>query len=135
MSSRKSIRFILLPPILLLICADNISPRTEISSSGASGMGSKYSLIAFTPAPGGGRIFTENANYTGRRRLVYQELRDRKVALFIDKLPEGVWEIRYQLRAEAPVIGHALPVIGHAMYAPEIRANGVETRLIVDEGK
>jgi uncharacterized protein YfaS (alpha-2-macroglobulin family) len=73
----------------------------------------------------------ENANYTGRRRWVYQELRDRKVALFIDKLPEGVWEIRYQLRAETPGRFHALPVIGHAMYAPEIRANGLETRLIV----
>src|SRR5262245_5424771 len=58
MSSRKSIRFILLLPILLLICADNIRPRTEISSSGASGIGSKYSLIAFTPATGVGRIFT-----------------------------------------------------------------------------
>jgi hypothetical protein len=53
MSSRKSIRFILLLPILLLICADNIGPSTEISSSGASGMGSIYTLIAFTPAPGG----------------------------------------------------------------------------------
>ncbi|HEX5085199.1 MAG TPA: alpha-2-macroglobulin family protein, partial [Blastocatellia bacterium] len=77
----------------------------------------------------------ENANYTGRRRWVYQELRDRKVALFIDKLPEGVWEIRYQLRAETPGRFHALPVIGHAMYAPEIRANGVETRLVVEDGK
>ena len=77
----------------------------------------------------------EYANYTGRRRWVYQELRDRKVALFIDKLPEGVWEIRYQLRAETPGRFHALPVIGHAMYAPEIRANGVETRLIVEDGK
>ena len=27
---------------------------------------------------------------------------DRKVALFIDKLPQGVWEIRYELRAEIP---------------------------------
>jgi uncharacterized protein YfaS (alpha-2-macroglobulin family) len=77
----------------------------------------------------------EYANYTGRRRLVYQELRDRKVALFIDNLPEGVWEIRYQLRAETPGRFHALPVIGHAMYAPEIRANGVETRFIVGDGK
>jgi alpha-2-macroglobulin len=76
-----------------------------------------------------------NANYTGRRRLVYQELRDRKVALFIDKLPEGVWEIRYQLRAETPGRFHALPVICHAMYAPEIRANSVEARLIVEDGK
>jgi len=77
----------------------------------------------------------ESANYTGRRRWVYQELRDRKVALFIDKLPEGVWEIRYQLRAETPGRFHALPVVGHAMYAPEIRANSVETRLNVEDGK
>ncbi len=77
----------------------------------------------------------ENANYTGRRRWVYQELRDRKTALFIDKLPEGLWEIRYQLRAETPGRFHALPVIGHAMYAPEIRGNGVETRLNVVDGK
>jgi alpha-2-macroglobulin len=77
----------------------------------------------------------EYANYTGRRRQVYQELRDRKVALFIDKLPEGVWEIRYQLRAETPGRFHALPVTGHAMYAPEIRANSVETRLNVGDGK
>ncbi len=40
-----------------------------------------------------------HADYTGRSRWVYRELSDRKVALFIDKLPQGVWEIRYQLRA------------------------------------
>ncbi|HKQ79889.1 MAG TPA: alpha-2-macroglobulin family protein [Blastocatellia bacterium] len=73
----------------------------------------------------------ESANYTGRQRWVYQELRDRKVALFIDKLSEGVWEVRYQMRAETPGRFHALPVIGHAMYTPEICGNGVETRLEV----
>ncbi len=77
----------------------------------------------------------ENANYTTRRRWVYQELRDRRVALFIDKLPEGIWEIRYQLRAETPGRFHALPVLGHAMYTPEIRSNGIETRLNVEDGK
>ena len=49
---------------------------------------------------------------------VYQELRDRKVALFIDKLPQGVWEIRYTLRAEIPGQYHALPVIGQADVRP-----------------
>ena len=71
------------------------------------------------------------ADYTGRARSVYQELRDRKVALFIDKLPEGVWQIRYDLRAEAPGTFHALPVLGHAMYVPEIRCNSAEIRLTV----
>jgi uncharacterized protein YfaS (alpha-2-macroglobulin family) len=63
----------------------------------------------------------ELSDYTDRQRWVYQELRDRKVALFIDKLPQGVWEIRYDLRAEIPGEFHALPVLGHAMYVPEIR--------------
>jgi hypothetical protein len=73
----------------------------------------------------------EPTDYTGRSRWVYQELRDRKVALFIDKLPEGFWEIRYELRAEVPGDFHALPVLGHAMYVPEIRANGQELRIQV----
>jgi uncharacterized protein YfaS (alpha-2-macroglobulin family) len=72
-------------------------------------------------------------DYTGQRTWVYQELRDRKVAMFIDHLPEGVWEIRYDLRAEVPGRFHALPVLGHAMYVPEIRCNGAETRITVQE--
>ena len=72
-----------------------------------------------------------SSRFTGRSRWVYQELRDRKVALFIDKLPEGLWEIRYELRAEVPGEFHALPVLGHAMYVPEIRCNGEEQRVCV----
>jgi uncharacterized protein YfaS (alpha-2-macroglobulin family) len=73
------------------------------------------------------------SDYTGRNRWVYRELRDRKVAFFIDKLPQGVWEIRYQLRAEVPGHFHALPVLGHAMYVPEIRASGEEIRIEVQD--
>jgi hypothetical protein len=76
---------------------------------------------------------SDDADYTDRFRWVYQELRDRKVALFIDKLPEGVWEIRYDLRAEVPGKFHALPVVGQAMYVPEIRCNGEEIRINVAE--
>jgi alpha-2-macroglobulin len=75
------------------------------------------------------------SDYTGRTRWVYQELRDRKVALFIDKLPEGVWEIRYDFRAEAPGKFHALPVLGQAMYVPEIRANSAEVRINVEDAQ
>jgi len=62
---------------------------------------------------------------------VYQELRDRQVALFIDHLPQGVWEIRYDFRAETPGQFHALPVVGRAMYVPEIRCNSAELRVNV----
>ena len=75
------------------------------------------------------------SDYTGRTRWVYQELRDRKVAMFIDKLPEGVWEIRYDFRAEVPGQFHALPVLGQAMYVPEIRANGAEVRIRVEDAE
>ena len=77
----------------------------------------------------------DESDFTGRSRWVYQELRDRKVALFIDKLPEGVWEIRYDLRAEVPGQFHALPVVGHAMYVPEIRCNGAEVRVKVEDAR
>lgn len=69
----------------------------------------------------------------GRARQVYQELRDRKVALFVDKLPQGTWELRYELRAEVPGRFHALPVLGHAMYVPEVRCNGREIRIDVHD--
>jgi hypothetical protein len=65
-------------------------------------------------------------------RPVYAELRDRKLALFIDQLPEGTWEIRYELRAQTPGAFHALPLIGQAMYVPEIRANAAEVRVRVE---
>jgi alpha-2-macroglobulin len=74
-----------------------------------------------------------DGNYTGRESYVYRELRDRKVALFVDNLSQGVWEIRYNLRAEAPGSFHALPMLGHAMYVPEIRCNDAELRVRVTE--
>jgi alpha-2-macroglobulin len=70
---------------------------------------------------------------TERSVSVYQELRDRKVAMFIDHLQQGLWEIRYTLRAETPGSFHALPLLGEAMYVPEIRANGDEVRVTVGE--
>jgi uncharacterized protein YfaS (alpha-2-macroglobulin family) len=80
------------------------------------------------------RSFEEDGvDYTDRTACVHQELRDRKVALFIDKLPEGIWEIHYDLRAEVPGQFHALPVVGQAMYVPEIRCNGSEVRIKVED--
>ena len=88
-------------------------------------IGQKIIIPALAPVP--------ESDYTGRTRWVYQELRDRKVALFIDKLPEGVWELRYDFQAEVPGQFHALPVLGQAMYVPEIRANSAELRINVSD--
>jgi uncharacterized protein YfaS (alpha-2-macroglobulin family) len=99
-----------------------------VKSSAKSARARGTSVMPRIPNPN-----VSDENYTGRQRWVYQELRDRKVALFIDKLPEGVWEIRYDARAEVPGEFHALPVSGYAMYVPEIRCNGTEVRVKVIE--
>lgn len=81
----------------------------------------------------GARDATETAGFTGRTRFAYRELREERVALFLDRLPEGVWEAGYTLRTETPGTFHALPALGRAMYVPEIRCNGTEVRLTVED--
>ncbi len=80
------------------------------------------------PAPPGA---DDDSDYTGQTRGVYRELRDRQVALFIDHLPQGIWQLSYDFRAEVPGQFHALPVVGQAMYVPEIRGNSSEIRVSV----
>jgi uncharacterized protein YfaS (alpha-2-macroglobulin family) len=92
-----------------------------LARTGSAVPGSRLALMNYTSA----------TDFTGRTRWVYQELRDRKVAMFIDHLPEGVWQLSYEMRAESPGSFHALPVLGHAMYVPEIRTNGAEVRIKV----
>ncbi len=109
-------------------------PQSALPSSQPATAAARRAAIRPAPRPKPTPTVDET-DFTGRSRLVYQELRDRKVALFIDKLPEGVWEIRYDMRAEVPGTFHALPVLGHAMYVPEIRCNGAEVRVKVVDGK
>lgn len=64
---------------------------------------------------------------------LHQELKDTKVALFLDHIPKGSWEIRYELVAEAPGTYHAMPAEAHAMYAPHLKCNSDEIRLTVKD--
>ena len=92
----------------------------------------KSSAVSGAASPGEQSLSgTDQDRLTGRTRWVHRELRDRKVAFFIDKLPQGFWELRYELRAETPGEFHALPLLGYAMYVPEIRTNSDEMRISV----
>ena len=62
----------------------------------------------------------------------YMEPRDQTVDFFIHTLPRGTHTLRYQLRAEAPGSYKALPARASAMYAPELRGNSEDTRLIIE---
>ncbi len=61
--------------------------------------------------------------YAGDEESLYVEWRDRRAAVFASRLGAGGWEIRIPYRAEAPGHFSALPAVGEAMYAPEIRGN------------
>ena len=61
------------------------------------------------------------------------ELRDEKVAFFVDRLPQGTRVLRYRMRVEIPGRFHALPTNAYAMYAPEVRAISNEMRLDVKD--
>ena len=61
------------------------------------------------------------------------ELRDEKVAFFIDTLPQGTRRLTYRLRAEIPGQFHALPTNAYAMYAPDIRALSDEWRTTIHD--
>ena len=101
----------------------------ELKPDAINGSNDRNLSVELTNQDGG--VLGATSPYTDRSVWIYQELRDRKVAMFIDKLPQGFWEINYTLRAEVPGRFHALPITAEAMYVPEIRANGVEQRITV----
>ena len=114
----------------------------ELKSEAVARKFSRAAGMAFSPMKTGLKVAMpmipspqpqEDSDYTGRTCWVYQELRDRQVALFMDHLPQGIWEIRYDMRAETPGQFHALPVTGGAMYVPEVRCNSAETRIEVQD--
>lgn len=73
------------------------------------------------------------SGYNGNSLGAYMELRDNRVALFIQRLARGRHSISYRMRAEIPGKFSALPTRASAVYAPELRGNSDELKLnIVD---
>lgn len=63
----------------------------------------------------------------------YVEYRDEKVVFFVRWLPRGKHSLSYRMRAEIPGRFSALPTLGYAMYAPELKANSDEIKLVVED--
>ncbi|NOX54682.1 MAG: alpha-2-macroglobulin [Planctomycetes bacterium] len=63
----------------------------------------------------------------------YRELRDEKVAFFVRWLARGRHSLSYRMRAEIPGRFSALPTVGYAMYAPELKANSDEIKLVIED--
>jgi len=73
------------------------------------------------------------SGYTGNEMGAYVEFRDQKVAFFVRRLARGKHSVNYRLRAEVPGKFSALPARGYAMYAPELKANSDEIKLIIND--
>jgi uncharacterized protein YfaS (alpha-2-macroglobulin family) len=73
------------------------------------------------------------SGYTGNEMGAYVEYRDRKVCFFVHRLARGRHSLSYRLRAETPGKFSALPTRAYAMYAPELRANSDEIKLVIED--
>jgi hypothetical protein len=73
------------------------------------------------------------SGYNNNEMGAYVEYRDRKVCFFVQRLARGRHSISYRLRAETPGKFSALPTRGYAMYAPELKANSDEIKLVIED--
>ena len=73
------------------------------------------------------------SGYNGNDLGAYMELRDQKVCFFARTLARGQHSVRYRLRAEIPGKFSALPTIGYGMYAPELRGNSDEAKVVIED--
>jgi uncharacterized protein YfaS (alpha-2-macroglobulin family) len=71
------------------------------------------------------------SGYNGNEMGAYVEYRDRMVCFFVPRLARGRHSLSYRLRAETPGKFSALPTRAYAMYAPELKANSDEIKLVV----
>jgi len=63
----------------------------------------------------------------------YREMRDEKVAFFVQQLTRGKHTLSYRTRAEVPGSFSALPAKVEGMYAPELVGNSDELKVTVDD--
>ena len=75
------------------------------------------------------------SGYGGNELGAYMELRDNRVTFFVRQLARGRHSVSYRMRAETPGRFSALPTKASAMYAPELRGNSDELKLVIEDAK
>ncbi|MDA7950083.1 MAG: MG2 domain-containing protein [Pirellulaceae bacterium] len=93
-----------------------------------------YEYLLFEDKKAAGfEAIDQRSGYTNNGLRAYMEVRDERVSFFVRQLARGKNSVSYRLRAEIPGKFSALPAIGYAMYAPELKANSDEIKLkIID---
>ena len=113
-----------------LTSGDLVEIELEIESK------NDYEYLVFEdPKAAGFEPVDRQSGYTGGYPSVYRQLRDDRVAFFFRTLGRGRHSVSYRVRAEIPGRFSALPTLGSAMYAPELKANSDEIRLGIRDRK
>jgi uncharacterized protein YfaS (alpha-2-macroglobulin family) len=113
-----------LADLAALKSGDTIEVELELESK------NDYEYVMFEDMKAAGFEPVEvRSGYSGNGLGAYMELRDQRVTFFLRQLARGKNSIAYRLRAETPGKFSALPAIGQAMYAPELRGNSDEWKL------
>jgi hypothetical protein len=90
-------------------------------------------ILLEDPKPAGFEPAEVVSGYDGNELGAYVEFRDTRTCFFCRALARGQHSVTYRLRAESPGRFAALPASISAMYAPELRGNSDEVKLIVGE--
>ena len=107
---------------------DLIEVELEIDSK------NDFEYLVFEDPKGAGFEPVEvRSGYTSGGLGAYTEFRDEKVSFFMRTLARGKHSVSYRLYAEIPGRFSALPTQGYAMYAPELKANSDEIKVIIED--
>jgi hypothetical protein len=113
-----------LPSGAKLKSGDLVEVELEIDSA------NDYEYLIFEdPKPAGFEAELVRSGYTGNEMGAYVELRDDRVSFFVRRLARGKHSVSYRVRAEIPGSFSALPTVGYAMYAPELKGNSDEIKV------
>ncbi|MFH0924913.1 MAG: alpha-2-macroglobulin family protein [bacterium] len=117
-----------LPDLSVLKSGDLVEIELEIESK------NDYEYLIFEDLkPAGFEPVEVRSGYNGNDLGAYVEFRDERVCFFVRGLARGKHSVSYRMRAEIPGKFSVLPTKGYAMYAPELRANADELKLVVEE--
>ena len=93
-----------------------------------------YEYLVFEDMkPAGFEPLLVRSGYNANDMGAYMELRDEKVCFFVRTLARGKHSVSYRMRAEIPGKFSALPTRAYAMYAPELKANSDEIKLVIED--
>ena len=107
---------------------DLVEIETEIDSK------NDYEYIVFEDMKAAGFEPVDlRSGYNANDMGAYMELRDERVTFFVRQLMRGKHSVSYRMRAEIPGKFSALPTKASAMYAPELKANSDEFKVIVTD--